>query len=195
MRRFVLSHGIVHRVHTHQSQRSASEVRGEAQDWMQTIRPMLFGNHRNQDYIINMDQTPIFFSMVPRTTLNTTGARTVNVRTSTGSTMRVTATVTLTAGGDMLPPLLVFKGKPGGRIEREFSSYHAGGFYCVQEKAWMHEPIMLIWVEQILKPYIENAPVGVEPVLFLDCGCPLLSSVINAIYNLGVYVEHLPFHS
>ena len=73
VRRFVRSHGIVHRVHTHQSQRNMEEVTGEATRWMEGIRPLLAGSNRHQDWILNMDQTPIFFSMVPRRTLNAVG--------------------------------------------------------------------------------------------------------------------------
>ncbi|KAI2511131.1 DNA binding protein [Fragilaria crotonensis] len=90
-----------------------------------------------------MDQTPVFFSMVPRITLDHVGARTVNVCTSTNSTMRVTDAVTVTACGKTLPPLIVFKGKGGGRIEREFISFNQGAAYAVKPaKAWMDEDVM-----------------------------------------------------
>ena len=44
-----------------------------------------------------MDQTPIFFSMVPNTTLNRVGDQSVNVCSSSGSTMHVTVALTVTA--------------------------------------------------------------------------------------------------
>ena len=86
---------------------------------------------------------PNVFSILPRATLEASGAQTVNVHTSTSSTMQVTVAVTVTASGDMLPPLFVFKGKPGGQIEQEFSTYEPSGIYSVQKKALMDEPIML----------------------------------------------------
>lgn len=191
IRRFVAAHGLVHRVHTHQSQESITQVREKAVDWIRQARQRLVG--RDQRFIINMDQTPIFFSMLPRTTLETSGARSVNVRTSTGSTMRVTVAVTVTASGLMLPPFFVYKGKPGGRIEREFSNYNAGGFYSAQEKAWMDESIMQKWITQVLKPYVETAPDGVRPILFLDSyRCHLMASVVNVMEAMGVQVEHIP---
>ena len=193
VRRFVNSHGLVHRVHTHESQRNANEVAVEAQDWMNMIRPMLIGLHRSEAFMFNMDQTPIFFSMVPRTTLHSVGACTVNVRTSTSSTMRVTVAVTITASGTVLPPMLIFKGKRGGRIVREFSQYAVGGLYEVQEKAWMDEAVMMSWVDRVLKPYLHTAPFGIHPILILDSyRCHLMPSIINAIADLGVQVEHIP---
>ena len=193
MRRFIKSHGIVHRVHTHQSQKNHNEVRGEAEDWIQQMRPMLVGANRDPRFILNMDQTPIFFSMLPRTTLDNSGARTINVRTSTGSTIRVTVAVTVTAAGDMLEPLFVFKGKPGGRIEREFLTYPAGAQYTVQDKAWMDESIMKAWIDRVLPPYVETAPPGIQPILFLDSyRCHMMASVVGAISDLGIQVEHIP---
>ena len=64
-----------------------------------------------------MDQTPIFFSMVPNTMLNFVGDRSVNVRSSSSSTMCVTVAHTVTAAGGFLPPMFVFKVKPGGRVQ------------------------------------------------------------------------------
>jgi hypothetical protein len=51
------------------------------------------------------------------------GARTVNGRTSTLQTIRATVAVTVTASGEMLQPLIIFKGKPGGCIKKEFGTY------------------------------------------------------------------------
>ena len=64
-----------------------------------------------------MDQTPIFFSVVPNTTLNRVGDRSVNVHSSSSSTMHVTVALTVTAPGGLLPPMFVFKAKPGGHVQ------------------------------------------------------------------------------
>lgn len=82
------------------------------------IRPLLQsipGQQRDMEFIINMDQTPVFFSMHPKRTLEKkgTGTRTINIRTSSSSTKRATVFVTLTASGQVLTPLVVFKGVPG----------------------------------------------------------------------------------
>ena len=120
MRRFLARHKIAIRAQTHESQRAPAEVRVEALDFVATIRPMLTTENRHHDYILNMDQTPIFFTMTPRTTLNTVGEKTINIRSSTNSTMRATVAVTVSASGKCLPPFLIFKGKPGGRSNQPF---------------------------------------------------------------------------
>ena len=98
--------------------------------------------------------------------------------------MRVTVAVTVTASGGLLPPMFMFKGSSKGRIVREFRTYDERGVYACQEKAWMDEKIMLRWVDTILKPYVETAPVGIRPILFLDLYCcHMMTSVVLAIQN------------
>ncbi len=104
-------------------------------------------------YILNMDQTPVFFSMESKTTLDLAGLKTIHMRSSTSDTKRATAAVTVTASGHQLPLTDVFKGKPGGRIERdEIPKYPAGPHYAMQKKAWMDEAVMLQWVDKVLSP-------------------------------------------
>ena len=64
-----------------------------------------------------MDHTPIFFSMVPNTTLNCVGDRSVNIHLSSSSTMHVTLALTVTAAGGLLPPMFIFQVMPGGHVQ------------------------------------------------------------------------------
>ena len=57
----------------------------------------------------------------------------------------------------------------------------------------MDESIMLMWVEKVLKPFVQMAPVGIQPLLILDSYCcHMMQSVVNTIEDLGVQVEHIP---
>ena len=50
---------------------------------------------------------------------------------------------------------------------------------------------MLEWVENISKPYIEMAPRNIVLLLVLDSyQCHMMTSVVEAIQQLGVEVEH-----
>jgi hypothetical protein len=91
VRRWLQSHRFVIRCSTHESQRLPSEVMGEALDFVLGMRARFTYPFRHKDYILNMDQTPVFFSMVPKRTLAEKGGRTINVRKSSGSTIRLTA--------------------------------------------------------------------------------------------------------
>jgi hypothetical protein len=55
----------------------------------------------------------------------------------------------------------------------------------------MDEEAML--VDRVLQPYVETAPPGVMPILFLDAyRCHMMASVVTRIQNLGVEVQHIP---
>ena len=197
VRRILRSHSIVIRAKTHQAQRHPKEMVDEAKHFVSRISPLLASPNRDQWYIINMDQTLVFFSMVPNKTLNIAGERSINVRTSTRSTMQLTCAVTVSAAGDILRPFIVFKGKRDGRIAREFGNPEKSGFlvdcsYMCQERAWMDEAVMLQWVKEVLEPWSKDVPPGIVPYLLLDSyKCHLMSSVVHAIQDLGIEVEHI----
>jgi DDE superfamily endonuclease len=122
----------------------------------------------------------------------------VNVRASTGSTMHITAAVTVTAASGTLPLMIVYKAKPNGRIFHDFTDatkgFPTGCFYtCQESSAWMDESVMLQWVDSMLKPYVATAPPDIVPILFLDSyKCHLMSSVVTKIQDLGIEVNHIP---
>ena len=111
---------VIHRVRlahcmaTHTAQKDFHQTEEELKHFVQFIKTKIAD--KDPCDIINMDQTPIPFSFHSNKTLETKGARTVHVRTSTTDTKRVTLAVCLEASGRMLPPLLIFKGAKKGRI-------------------------------------------------------------------------------
>jgi hypothetical protein len=197
VRRLLRSRNIVIRAKTHEAQRPPKEMEDEGKAFITRVRPTLAAPNRDPKYILNMDQTPVFFSMTPNTTLNIRGKRNINVRSSSGSTMRLTCAITVTASGDILQPLIIFKGTRNGRISREFSSSD-GGFppncsYACQERAWMDEIEMLQWVDEVITPWASTVPSGIVPYLLLDSyRCHMMSSVVERIQDLGIEVEHIP---
>ena len=70
-----------------------------------------------------MDQTPNSFSMVPNTTLNHVGDQSVDIYSSSGSTMRITLALTVTAAGGLLHPMFIFKVKSGGHVQQELKNF------------------------------------------------------------------------
>ena len=64
--------------------------------------------------------------------------------------------------------------------------------YACQDNAWMDERVMLMWVDMVLKPYVDTAPDDMVPILFLESYCcHMMNSVVNAIQDLGVEVTSL----
>lgn len=194
IRRFLKQHSLVYRMGTHESQRHPDDVGEEASDFMNEMRKKVLGPHRDPKFIINMDQTPVYFTMNSKTTLDIIGRKTIHVRKSTSDTKRATVAVTITASGHILPAVTVFKAAKNGRIEKnEFETYPSDHFYAAQKNAWMDEDVMLMWAEKVLKPYIKTAPDNVIPLLILDSyRCHMMSSVVQVIQEMGVEVTHIP---
>ncbi len=123
--------------------------------------PIVSDGNCNLRFVINMDQTPVYFSMNAKRTFEVVGKKTVHICTMTNDTKRVTVAVTITADGTLLPLTLIFKGKPNGRIvTKEFprGDYPTTHFYKCQDNAWMDEEVMITWVNKVLAPYVATAP-------------------------------------
>ena len=190
--RFLDRCSLVYRMGTKESQRPPNEVSAEALDFIEYARAAVAG--RDKRFVMNMDQTPVYFSMHSKRTLEKKGVRTVNVLTSTNDTRRVTVAATITASGDQLTPFVIFKGSPTGRIASEqVPTYDHTSIYDLQKNAWMDERVMLRWVDEVIEPYVATAPEDVVPVLLLDSyRCHIMASVVNKITKLGVEVIHIP---
>ena len=78
---------------------------------LQQVRALRARHQYPLELIINMDETPMYFDMVPGYTINKKGARDVQNRSSGAEKRRLTIAVTCTGSGDMLPALAIFKGK------------------------------------------------------------------------------------
>ena len=96
----------------------------------------------------NMDETPAFFDMVPSKCILAKGTKECVVCTSGGEKKQHLTVVLSAAGvGKMLPPMIIFKGK----TDRTISDLNipAGFIVKTQEKAWMDDDLMKVWVEDI----------------------------------------------
>jgi hypothetical protein len=109
--RFLSKHNLTHRVITHKAQQDPREVEVEALQFLDYIRPRMADGSRHPDYIINMDQTPVWHAMDSSRTIDRVGVRNVNMRTSTNDSKRVTVAVSITASGRRVKTMVVFKGE------------------------------------------------------------------------------------
>ena len=66
----------------------------------------------------------------------------------------VTVVLSATADGTMLPPMLIFKGKTDKTIKK--LRIPEGFIIKTQEKSWMDEGLMEVWVEEIWSKYVRE---------------------------------------
>ena len=106
----------------------------------------------------NMDETPLFFDVVPNRVIASKGAKSVIVRTTGSEKRHLTVTLCVTTEGEVLPGLVIFKGKRPLKIRED------GVFVRVQKKAWMDEDLMLEWIDLVWEPATER----LRALLILD---------------------------
>ncbi len=149
------------------SQHNPQEMFDEAIALVQYMHPVLTAPIVDQHYIINMDQTTVYFLMAPRNTLNLRGESTIHIASTDGSTTRVSVNVGVTASGKLFKPMLTSKGAPVGQIAlREFLNY-TNRDKCLltcQRKPWVDEEDLMKWIHDILPPYLEVSLFGMTGV-------------------------------
>ena len=108
VKRWLVAHSMRFRMGTHSSQRPPAEVAGEALDYMDYMRRIVTGSNRDRRFILNMDQTPVYFAMSSKRTLELIGKKTIHIRTMADDTKRAMVAVTIGADGSVLPTMVVF---------------------------------------------------------------------------------------
>jgi hypothetical protein len=163
-------------------------------DWVTYINSCILAGKYRGDCVINIDETNIDFDPSPATTLCRVGQRTVSIR-NNGSSARATCLLGVTMSGHKLPPLIIFKGQPGGRISREFTNpafnYPQDCIYNVQPKAWNEARVFLDWKHRVLAPYAATKEHGVY-LLMDEFSVHLKAECVHAIQGLGVEVDYIP---
>lgn len=112
------------------------------------------------EHIVNMDEVPLTFDIPVNRTVDKTGARTVNVRTTGNEKASFTVVLACQANGQKLPPMVIFKRKT---VPKE--NFPAGVAIKANSKGWMNEEKMSEWLREI---YIKR------PGGFLHAGPSLL---------------------
>ena len=129
--------------------------RKRVNDWVTYVNRQIVAGKYEDACIINVDATNVDFDPLPSRTLCKIGERTVSSCIS-GYSGRCTVMLGCTASGVKLPAFVIWKGVPGGRIDREMrgAAYpHDNIVYAVQPKAWMDTAVYQEWVFAVLLPY------------------------------------------
>ena len=95
-------------------QKLPADLERKLEPFMQDIKALRESHKFPDNLIINMNETPIFFDMQRAQTIAKTGVHEVRVRGTKGGKKRVvelTFVVTCSAAGQILKPLVIFKGK------------------------------------------------------------------------------------
>jgi hypothetical protein len=92
----------------------------------------------------NMDEVPLTFDVPSNRTVDNKGSKTIAIKTSGHGKSHYTVVLSCCADGTKLPPLIILKRKtvPKDKIPQ-------GIVLHVQEKGWMDENGMKLWLEKV----------------------------------------------
>eukprot|EP00977_Amphora_coffeiformis_P024178 scaffold15108_cov180-Amphora_coffeaeformis.AAC.54 len=196
VKRFMRRNDIVMRRTTHHAQ-SARKDPKVITDWISYIQESCKMYGISPDRMANFDETDVQFAIQSRRTLAYKGEKTVTCRTPESSS-RCTVMLGVTGGGYKFPPFVIFKGKPGARIDKELHKWEDNGYshgceYTVQGKAWMNEDTMLQWVEKVWKPFAQSKSKDGLTMLIIDqMKVHMLPTIKKAIEECGTILEFIP---
>ncbi|KAG5263266.1 hypothetical protein AALO_G00262940 [Alosa alosa] len=96
------------------------------------------------EHITNMDEVPLTFDIPVNRTVETTGTRTVSIRTTGTEKSSLIVVLSCQANGQKLPPMVIFKRKT---LPKE--KFPAGVIIKANPKGWMDEEKMSEWLREI----------------------------------------------
>ena len=92
----------------------------------------------------NMDEMPVWFDMPTSKTVDSTGAKTVLLKTTGHEKTRFTVVLACLADGTKLKPMVIFKRKTMPK-----DNFPAGVVVHNHPKGWMDESGVKIWIEKV----------------------------------------------
>ena len=143
--RFIKRRGFSIRTRTRVSQITDAAVQPVRRDYCWRLMTS-YGNRINgPHYLISMDETAVFLHCASNRTVHVKEKKTVSVMIASASSMRFILAVSVAMDGSKLSLFAIFKGKPGGSIEKQLPQIIPVGIVsCVQAKGWMDDRTMSI---------------------------------------------------
>ena len=130
---FMKRHDLSLRAKTSLAQRLPKDLEEKIESFHKFVVEKREEDEFDDNLIINMDETPVYFNLVPGKTVNEKGAKSVLIRTTGNEKRHFTVVLAVSANGDVLPPMIIFKGKRALKFD-----FPKDWIVTVQEKGWKH---------------------------------------------------------
>ena len=100
------------------NQITANAMLPVANEFRRRIITSFHNQINNPKFFISMEETAVYLNCSPKRTVHPKGERTVSIRVGGSSSTTFTLAVSVAMDGTKLPLFVIFKGKPGGSVER-----------------------------------------------------------------------------
>ena len=142
--RFCERHELSLRAKTSMAQKLPADLETKIVQFYDFLKDVRQKGQYHPAVIGNMDETPMYFDIVPNKTLNKVGAKTIVVCTTGAEKRHLTVVLSCTANGEMHPPMIIFKRKTDPKV-----TVPPGFVVTANEKGWMNETLMVRWLTEI----------------------------------------------
>ena len=151
------------------------------------VRRLQSRNNYNPCDIIAMDETPVWSDMVSETTVDTTGKKTVTLKTTGHEKSRVSVCLAAKADGTKLKPMIVFKGakREVAVLRQEFKSK---AYIASSSNAWMTTELTNEWVSNVLGSFA----FGRRQLAWDSYECHMEDSVVQSLSAKKVDAVNVP---
>ena len=152
----------------------------------------------NNYMIVNMDETALFLNMSPKKTINEKGDNTIMIKTLGQEKQRISILLSVSAEGDKLAALVVFKGKPNGKICKNLNNnlYVKQKYLFVRcnTNGWCTKSIMNDYNNDIWEPYINKHKFDMGRALLIFDNAPMHTGkdIENIFINKNKRLVYIP---
>ena len=124
-----------------------------AQEFIDALKVKRRLNEYDLSMIVNFDETPVYFDMIRNTTLDFKGKKTIFLK-SQLSKEEITVGLCIAASGQILKPMIIFKGTNKGIIKGVINK--KGYFLKKNENIWFTKKLFLNFIHIELKEYLNK---------------------------------------
>jgi len=135
-----------------QEQVSDDELRS-AESFKSEFREIVLAHQIPPECIFNMDQSGLYYEVLPKKTIDIIGSKQSAVATRGGTKKRVTIISLISCAGELVKQYVIFKGTAGGRIEAYLQAFNDDNTcFGAQEKAWTDKVELRRWINVVWEP-------------------------------------------
>ena len=139
--------------------------------------------------IYNIDETGLPFEMAPYKIIIVKGAKRALIKSKDQTKQKVTGLFLIRTDGIKWKPLIVFKGTPKRRIEREGKLFNNWNIACcIQTNIWFDSEVLKIWIKKVFKQTFPNQ----KKLIIMDNFCVHTDHVELIEYNQLIKILFLP---
>ena len=153
--RFKTRHSLALRCQTSVQQKLPAQLELKLTQFLGDLKACRMQHKFPPALTINMDKTPMCFNMQSSTTIDVWGKKEVLIRGTGAHKHHFTVTLTCTAAGEMLKPIITFKAKTDCTLKK-VSLREADVVSTTQTKGWMDSQLMMKWIQKILVKHTQG---------------------------------------